>query len=176
VRKDFAEKGMTSPYPSSESSVKQKSSLRTHFKQLFFPAKSKLPKSLSTEFMFNDELDGIALLSAERCFVRLNPAFENLLGYSSQELKGKPDTTIFHQEDHEELKQEFVEVVQYRKPRGDITLRLLCRNGDVASVRCVISTLKNVTATNEGYLIHIQDLREVIALSRTLFCTSQSGL
>ena len=167
VRKDFAKKGITSPYPSSKSSGENKSSLWTHLKQLFPPpAKSKLPKSLSTEFMFNDELDGIALLSADRCFVCLNPAFENLLGYSSQELKGKPDTTIFHQEDLEELKQEFVEVVQYRKPRGDITLRLLCRNGDVASVRCVISTLKNVTAKNGGYLIHIQDLREVEELRR----------
>ena len=169
VRKDFAEKGMTSPYPSSESSVKQKSSLRTHFKQLFFPAKSKPPKSLSTEFLFNDELDGMAVLSTERCFVRLNPAFETFLGYNSQELKGKPDTTHFHPEDHEALNQEFVEVVQYLKPRGDVPLRLLCRNGDVASVRCVISTLIDGSAKKEGYLIHIQDLREVEELRREFF-------
>lgn len=166
VRKDFAKIGMTSPYPTSESSGEQKPSRRTHFKQLFFPAKSKLPKSLSTEVLFNNELNGIVLLSAKRCFVRLSPAFENLLGYKTEELKGKPDRTVFHQEDHEALKQEFVEVDQYRKPRGDIPLRLLCRNGDVAPVRCVISTLKSETDKKEGYLLYFQDLREVEELRR----------
>ena len=172
VRKDYAKKGHLSPYHTSSSEKKsseKKLSLQKYFQEKFFPAKSKPPKSLSTEFLFNDELDGMAVLSTERCFVRLNPAFETFLGYNSQELKGKPDTTHFHPEDHEALNQEFVEVVQYLKPRGDVPLRLLCRNGDVASVRCVISTLIDGSAKKEGYLIHIQDLREVEELRREFF-------
>jgi diguanylate cyclase (GGDEF)-like protein/PAS domain S-box-containing protein len=55
---------------------------------------------IEARVFFENSLDLLAIADVEGRFLRLNPAWEHVLGYSAEELKSRPFIDFVHEEDH----------------------------------------------------------------------------
>jgi diguanylate cyclase (GGDEF)-like protein/PAS domain S-box-containing protein len=81
-------------------------------------------------YLVDNSPDIIYTLDQNGCFRFLNNRIETLLGYSKEELIGKPYTTIIFEEDIERAKFVFNERRTGSRASADVELRLKCKSGD----------------------------------------------
>jgi PAS domain S-box-containing protein len=86
---------------------------------------------------------GIAIVLPDGCFAEANPAFERLLGYSPQELKGRNFREITHPDDIARDEAEIAEVLSGRKDRFTLKKRYLHKNGSYATLSLMSSAIRD---------------------------------
>jgi PAS domain S-box-containing protein len=64
------------------------------------------------EGFFSLSVDLLCLVASDGCFKRLNPGFEEVLGYTVAELQGKPFLEFVHPDDSERTRAEFEQLCQ----------------------------------------------------------------
>ena len=85
-------------------------------------------KSEELDQFFNVSLDMLCVANTEGYFVRLNPAFENILGYTTRELVAKPFLEFVHPEDREATK-EAMTTLALQRIVDSLTNRYRCKDG-----------------------------------------------
>ena len=85
-------------------------------------------KTEELEQFFNVSLDLLCVANVEGYFVRLNPSFEKILGYTTAELMAAPFLEFVHPDDAEATK-EAMATLGSRKVVYDFTNRYRCKDG-----------------------------------------------
>jgi PAS domain S-box-containing protein len=83
--------------------------------------------------MVDHSLDGICSIDAAGNFTRANGAFERILGYSADELKGHSYTQLVHPDDAERTEQVSAEIMSGR-PVKDLENRYMSKGGAVVNM------------------------------------------
>ena len=73
---------------------------------------SSLQEEITHSVFFNISTDLFSIISNEGLFIEVNKAWESTLGYSSEDLIGKPFEKFLHPDDIEKTAIEFINVVQ----------------------------------------------------------------
>jgi PAS domain S-box-containing protein len=73
---------------------------------------SSLQEEITHSVFFNISTDLFSIISNEGLFIEVNKAWESTLGYSSEDLIGKPFEKFLHPDDIEKTAVEFINVVQ----------------------------------------------------------------
>lgn len=77
---------------------------------------------------FNVSLDLLGVANSEGYFVRVNPSFEKVLGYTAEEFTSKPFLDFIHPEDRDATK-EVMTRLSLQKSVNDFTNRYRCKDG-----------------------------------------------
>ena len=87
-----------------------------------------LPDRLELERFFDLSLDLLCLADREGFLVKVNPAFESVLGYPAEELVSRPFVELVHPDDRDRPELEYARVMA-GEPAYLFENRYLCRNG-----------------------------------------------
>ena len=85
-------------------------------------------KSEELDQFFNISLDMLCVANTDGYFISLNPSFESVLGYTTQELMAKPYLEFVHPDDREATK-EAMATLGLQKVLYDLTNRYCCKDG-----------------------------------------------
>jgi len=115
------------------------------------------PLEEQTKMLFEVALDLLCVAHPSGYFVRVNPTFERVLGYTTEELTSRPLLEFVHPEDRESTA-EALEQLGDRKDLRGFTNRYICKDGSVVWLEW------HARAYNHGELIYasardITDLR-----------------
>jgi PAS domain S-box-containing protein len=113
---------------------------------------------LTLAAMFERTPFGVAMYDPTGRYLRVNPAFLRLFGYSEAELAARTVGDLTHPEDVERTWRTFEELVQGKRSHADFESRMLRRNGQAIWVRNTASRL----ADADGRLRCIIDMVEDI--------------
>ena len=103
---------------------------------------------------------GIALADPTGSYVRVNPAFVRLVGYTQEELAGRTIGELTHPDDLDETWNIFEELVQGRRSRADFQNRLLCKSGQVMWVRNTVARLPDAEGRLRHIILMVEDITE----------------
>jgi len=85
-------------------------------------------KNEELDQFFNVSLDMLCIANTDGYFISLNPSFESVLGYTTQELVAKPYLEFVHPDDREATK-EAMATLGLQKVLYDLTNRYCCKDG-----------------------------------------------
>lgn len=91
--------------------------------------KKTLQSLQAADAFFNMSIDSLVIAS-NKMFVKINPSFIELLGYSESELLGKPFTTYIFSEDKEMTEQK-IKVLEKGTDLVDFKNRWVCKDGSI---------------------------------------------
>jgi len=80
------------------------------------------------EYLFEHSRDLMCVASLDGFFLKVNPAFQSTLGWTTRQLKSKPFMDFVHPSDREETIGA-MEVLRHGRPVGTFENRYLCSNG-----------------------------------------------
>lgn len=95
------------------------------------------------ESIFNCSQDLICSIGLDRCFKKVNRAFTKLLGYSEEELLGKPYCDFVHPDDREKTRIAALKLLSHEEGKLDLFVnRSLCKDGSFKWVEwdCTFNT------------------------------------
>lgn len=100
--------------------------------------------------IFESSALGIKVLDLDGEIIQTNRALQNILGYTAEEMAGKPFTAFIHPEDVPMSKQHLEDLICGRLQQTDLEHRLVHKDG---SIIWVVSTFAGVkeAAEDEGY-------------------------
>ena len=110
--------------------------------------------------IFEKSAMGISIADPNRRFLKTNPAYQDMLGYSGEELSGKPIAEISHPEDVSE-DDEFNAALlvgdldSYRKEK-----RYVKKNGDLIWVCPTVSAVRNAEGEPQFLIGMVEDITE----------------
>ncbi|MFV8393351.1 PAS domain S-box protein [Flavobacterium sp. LB2P6] len=90
--------------------------------------KSTTEEDIIHSVFFNISTDLFSIISSEGCFIEVNEAWKSTLGYSVDDLIGKPFEKFLHPDDIEQTAIKFTNVVQGQEVINFIN-RYLCKDG-----------------------------------------------
>jgi PAS domain S-box-containing protein len=110
--------------------------------------------------MFERTPAGIAMADASGRYVRVNPVFLRMLGYTEEELTTKTVGDLTHPQDVEVTWRNFQELVQGRRTQADFEKRMLRRNGQVIWVRNTVARLPDAEGRLRYLIEMVEDITE----------------
>jgi PAS domain S-box-containing protein len=110
--------------------------------------------------MFERTPAGIAMADLTGRYVRGNPMFLRMLGYTMEELADKTIGDLTHPDDVEETWDMFHEVVQGERIQLDYERRMLRRNGQVIWVRNTLARLPGADGRLRSIMTMVEDITE----------------
>jgi len=84
----------------------------------------------TNQLMFNSASEIITIANSNGYFIKVNPAFCNLLGFTEQELTTEPFINFIHPDDVIETKNEYQEIVLQEKNANEFINRYRTKKGD----------------------------------------------
>jgi PAS domain S-box-containing protein len=115
---------------------------------------------LMLEAMFERTSAGIAMADATGRYLRVNPVFLRMLGYSAEELAQKTLGDLTHPDDAADTWRIFEELVQGRRNQADYEKRLVRKNGQVIWVRNTMGRLPDADGRLRCIIAMVQDITE----------------
>jgi PAS domain S-box-containing protein len=110
--------------------------------------------------MFERTPAGIAMADLTGRYVRGNPVFLRMLGYTMEELADKTIGDLTHPDDVEETWDMFHDVVQGERNQLDYERRMLRRNGQVIWVRNTLARLPDADGRLRSIMTMVEDITE----------------
>ena len=95
---------------------------------------TKTSPGADVEELFNLSLDMLCIAGVDGRFIRVNPAFERTLGWSTQELLSRPFFDFIHSDDLEATREEVAKLAE-GIPSISFENRYRCRNGQYKYLR-----------------------------------------
>lgn len=86
------------------------------------------PEPEELEFLFRNSMDLICVASTSGFFLKINPAFRKILGWSNSEIKAKPFLDFVHPEDRE-YTESVLTLLSHGQPIDRFENRYLCKKG-----------------------------------------------
>jgi len=113
---------------------------------------------LENDYLFNSIEIGLALIDQHGKFIRVNPYFCELTGYSQEELEHRTFQSVTHPDDVNEDLSEIEKLVSKRTNRYVLLKRFINRYGDAFWVRVIVEPII-VNEKIENYLKQIIPLK-----------------
>jgi len=110
--------------------------------------------------MFERTPAGIAMADVTGRFVRANPVFLRMVGYSAEELAHKTIGDLTHPQDAEDTWRLFDDLVQGRRNQADYENRYLRKNGQVIWVRNSVARLPDADGRLRYIIGMVEDITE----------------
>jgi PAS domain S-box-containing protein len=110
--------------------------------------------------MFERTPFGVAMADPTGRYLRVNPAFVRLFGYSEAELAQKSVGELMHPEDVEATWRIFEDLVQGRRSQADYEKRMLRRNGQVIWVRNTVARLADADGRLRCIIAMVEDVTD----------------
>jgi PAS domain S-box-containing protein len=110
--------------------------------------------------MFERTPFGVAMSETTGHYVRVNPAFLRLFGYSEAELMARTVGDLTHPEDVERTWRTFEELVQGTRSHAHFESRMLRRNGQVMWVRNTASRLADADGRLRCIIAMVEDITD----------------
>lgn len=99
-------------------------------KNMYGDHKTTKPMQLQLEPFFEQSMDCLCIANYEGYFVKINPAFVKLLGYSEEELGSRKISEFIYEEDRK-LTAEHREKLKNNVPLVNFENRYVCKNGEL---------------------------------------------
>src|SRR5438034_7645794 len=110
--------------------------------------------------MFERTPAGIAMADPSGRYIRANPSFLRMVGYSAEELAQKSIGDLSHADDLPETWRTFEDLVQGRRHQADYAKRMLRKNGQVIWVRMTVARLPEPDGRLRCIIAMIEDITE----------------
>jgi PAS domain S-box-containing protein len=110
--------------------------------------------------MFERTPAGIAMADATGRYLRANPVFLRMLGYTMEELAEKTIGDLAHPDDVEETWSVFQELVQGRRNQAEYERRMLRKNGQVMWARNTVARLPDADGRLRCIIAMVEDVTE----------------
>ncbi|MDZ7773078.1 MAG: PAS domain S-box protein [Balneolaceae bacterium] len=110
------------------------------------------------QLLFESAPDIIAIVAPDKHFVRVNPAFCEMLGYSEEEITSRPYEEFVHPEDLEKSREEFKETITGERKARNFVNRWRTRSGEYRWISWSSSEVYN----REGFVFSFG--RDITAL------------
>ena len=101
---------------------------------------------------------GMAIVDLDGHWIEVNPAFERMLGYSADELIGRPASAFTHPDDIELSRDAIADLVDGRIALIDAPKRYLHRNGQVVWVHANVAVVRDQHGAPQDLLVQLRDL------------------
>jgi PAS domain S-box-containing protein len=115
---------------------------------------------LTLDAMFERTPFGVAMAEASGRYVRVNPAFLRLTGYSEAEIGARTIGDLAHPDDVAAAWHVFEELVQGRRSHADVESRMQRRNGQVIRVRNTLARLADADGRLRGIIAMVEDVTD----------------
>ena len=110
--------------------------------------------------MFERTPFGVAMSDPTGRYLRANPVFVRLFGYSEAELAQRTVGDLTHPEDTTAAWQIFEDLVQGRRSQADFEQRMLRRNGQVIWVRNTVARLADADGRLRAIIAMVEDITD----------------
>jgi PAS domain S-box-containing protein len=110
--------------------------------------------------MFERTPFGVAMADPTGRYLRVNPVFLRLFGYSEAELAQRTIGDLTHPDDVEATWRIFEELVQGRRSQADYEKRMLRRNGQVIWVRNTVARLADADGRLRCIIAMVEDITD----------------
>jgi PAS domain S-box-containing protein len=110
--------------------------------------------------MFERTPAGIALSDPTGRYVRVNPVFMRMLGYTQEELEQKTVGDLTHPEDAEATWRIFEDLLQGRRSQADYEARMLRKNGQAIWVRSTLARLPDPDGHLRCLIAMVEDITD----------------
>ncbi len=115
---------------------------------------------LSLWGIFEQSALGISMIDSQGRYLKVNPAFAEILGYSAAELINKSFCDLTHPSDIEEEWQLFQEVLKSQRDRYHLEKRYIHRSGKVVWCRLAVSAVRDPEGKNLFIIGISEDITE----------------
>ena len=115
---------------------------------------------LTLAAMFERTPFGVAMAGPGGRYLRVNPVFLRLFGYSEAELESRTVGDLTHPEDVAALWRIFEELVQGRRSQAELESRMLRRNGQVIWVRSSLARLADADGRLRCIIAMVEDITD----------------
>jgi PAS domain S-box-containing protein len=115
---------------------------------------------LTLAAMFERTPVGIVMADASGRYLRANPVFLRLTGYSAEELTHKTIGDVTHPEDAEKSWRVFEDLVQGRRNHADFEKRYVRKDGQVIWVRNTVARLPDADGRLRCLIAMVEDITE----------------
>jgi PAS domain S-box-containing protein len=120
------------------------------------------------EFLWDLAAFPIALVSAEGRYLKVNPAFQRLFGYSEEEILQKGVLDLTHPDDRELTQRHRVDVLEGRTDRVKVEKRYVSKDGRVIWAHTLVSPVRGPTGVIKYFMVQIQDVSEIHAAQTSM--------
>jgi PAS domain S-box-containing protein len=120
------------------------------------------------EFLWDLAAFPIALVSAEGCYLKVNPAFLRLFGYSELEILQKGVLDLTHPEDRELTQRHRVDVLEGKTDRVKVEKRYTSKDGRVIWAHTLVSPVRGDSGQIKYFMVQIQDVSEIHAAQTSM--------
>lgn len=108
--------------------------------------------------IFEHAAIGMALLDPSGRFLRSNPAFRQILGYTEEELASMTFTDVTHPEDLAPNRALYRDVIDGKRDRYQIKKRYVRKDGDIRSARVNVSALRVDGGALQSCIAMVEDI------------------
>lgn len=122
------------------------------------------------KLLFESAPEILAVASPNGQFVKVNPTFTEVLGYSEEELTSQPFSNFIHPEDLKETKEEFSETITGKRHADNFINRYITKNGDIVWISWYSS---DVFGEDEFVFSYGRDVTETVELEQLLQLTNR---
>lgn len=119
------------------------------------------------EAILNNSSEAVILTTSNGTVMQTNPAFNQLFGYSSDEMFDKPLMMLFAPEDHAALQNALAALIETNAPRR-VELRALKRDGQVFHAELALAPLVDYTGRNIDIICSLHDISKHIQAEQDL--------
>lgn len=110
--------------------------------------------------IYDSAPDGITLTDMQGRFVRTNPAFQRMTGFSEAELRAETCESLTHPEDFPRYRVLLEELLAGQRAAFRLVMRHRTKTGAAAWVRCTVSQLKENPDTPRYIVARTEDVTE----------------
>ncbi|MCP3926803.1 MAG: diguanylate cyclase [Desulfobacterales bacterium] len=118
--------------------------------------------------MFDNAAAGIVLLSPQGHIILANEVCTDLLGYKSEELRGKNMLEIIHPDHAEDASENFINMINEGVKKQQIERKMIKQNGEALWAHINITSIRNSENKLESFLIVATDITFRVVSDRAL--------
>lgn len=120
------------------------------------------------EFLWDLAAFPIALVSSEGRYLKVNPAFTTLFGYSADELKQKMVLDVTHPDDRGVTQRHRVDLLEGATDQVKVEKRYVSKEGRVIWAHTLVSPVRGPEGQIKYFMVQIQDLSGIHAAQTSM--------
>ncbi|KAF0285849.1 hypothetical protein BA899_01360 [Spiribacter sp. SSL99] len=112
--------------------------------------------------------EGILIADESHRIVRINPALERMLGYSSEELRGKTPAMLYSSRDRDAAYQDILNALDAGAGRWQGDVQMQRRDGSAIDIDCFVARIRNEAMGTVRHISVLHDISERLSYQQRL--------